>query len=49
VSGKPARDARLVAAMQVHGVTAILSFDRTGLSRYPGIEVVHPANVITIA
>jgi len=44
VSGKPAHDARLVAAMQVHGITAILTFDRTGFSRYSGIEVVHPAD-----
>ena len=45
VVGKPAHDARLVAAMQVHGLTAILTFDRTGFSRYAGIEVVHPAEV----
>ena len=44
VSGKPAHDARLVAAMQVHGLTALLTFDRTGFSRYAGIEVVHPAD-----
>jgi predicted nucleic acid-binding protein len=43
VSGKPAHDARLVAAMQVHGLTTILTFDRTGFSRYAGIEVLHPA------
>jgi predicted nucleic acid-binding protein len=47
VSGKPTHDARLVATMQVHGVTAILTFDRQGFSRYPGIEVVHPADVMT--
>jgi len=41
ISGKPAHDARLVAAMQVHGLTSILTFDRTGFSRYAGIEVVH--------
>lgn len=46
VSGKPAHDARLVAAMKVHGLTAILTFDRPGFTRYPGIEVVHPADVI---
>jgi predicted nucleic acid-binding protein len=45
VSGKPSHDARLVAAMQVHGLTAILTFDKTGFSRFPGIEVVHPADV----
>ena len=45
VMGKPAHDARLVAAMQAHGLTAILTFDRTGFSRYSGIEVVHPEQV----
>jgi len=45
VIGKPAHDARLVAAMLAHGITAILSFDRTGFSRYPGIEVIHPEQV----
>jgi len=49
VSGKPAHDARLVAAMKVHGLTAILTFDRTGFSRYPDIEVVHPTDVIAAA
>jgi hypothetical protein len=44
VSGKPAHDSRLVAALQVRGLTAILTFDTTGLSRYAGIEVVHPAD-----
>jgi len=45
VSGKPAHDARLVAAMQVHGLTAILTFDKSGFSRFAGIEVVHPVDV----
>ena len=45
VSGKPAHDARLVAAMQTHGLTSILTFDASGFSRYAGIEVIHPANV----
>lgn len=45
VSGKPSHDARLVAAIQVHGLTAILTFDKTGFSRFPSIEVVHPAEV----
>ena len=49
VFGKPAHDARLVAAMQVHGLTAILTFDRTGFSRYAGIEVVHPADAANVA
>jgi len=46
VSGKPAHDARLVAAMEAHGLTTILTFDESGFSRYPGVEVVHPAAVI---
>jgi len=45
IIGKPAHDARLVAAMQVHGLTAILTFDKAGFARFPGIEVVHPADV----
>jgi predicted nucleic acid-binding protein len=46
VSGKPAHDARLVAAMQVHGLTGILTFDKSGFSRFPGIEVLQPHEVL---
>lgn len=46
VIGKPVHDARLVAAMRVHGINAILTFDKTGFSRFPDIEVVHPADVV---
>ena len=49
VYGKPAHDARLVAAMHVHGLTAILTFDKTGFFRYPGITVLDPANVVSSA
>src|SRR6266576_2910400 len=45
VMGKPAHDARPVAAMQAHGLSVILTFDKTGFSRYPGVEVVHPAQI----
>jgi predicted nucleic acid-binding protein len=45
VHGKQAHDARLVAAMLVHGVTAILTFNASDFRRYPGIQVVHPAEV----
>lgn len=45
VIGKSVHDARLVAAMQAHGLTSILTFDRTGFSRYRGIEVIHPDQV----
>jgi hypothetical protein len=47
VLGKPSHDARLVAAMQVHGIKDILTFDRTGFTRYSGIEVVNPADVVS--
>ncbi len=49
VSGKPAHDARLVAAMLAHGLTSIVTFDATGFSRYGGIEVIHPADVVGTA
>lgn len=45
VSGKTTHDARLVAAMKVHGVTSILTFNTEDFTRYPGIEVVNPADV----
>ena len=35
----------MVAAMQVHGLTAILTFDRSGFARFAAIEVVHPDEV----
>lgn len=47
VSGKSAHDARLVAAMQVHGLTSILTFDKSGFTRYAGVEVVHPTDAAT--
>jgi predicted nucleic acid-binding protein len=42
ISGKPAHDARLVAAMLVHGLTSIVTFDKSGFSRFPFIGVVYP-------
>jgi len=35
ISGKPAHDARLVAAMHVHGIASILTFDQSGFTRFP--------------
>jgi predicted nucleic acid-binding protein len=45
VSGKMAHDTRLVAAMHVHGVSAILTFNGSDFRRYPGIEVLHPRSI----
>ena len=46
VQGKQVHDARLVAAMQVHGIAHILTFNAADFLRYQslGITVVHPAN-----
>ncbi len=47
VSGKPSYDARIVAAMQVHGIASILTFNPSDFKRYPLIEVFDPAAVIS--
>ena len=46
VTGKPAHDARYIAAMQAQRITHILTFD-SDFNRYAveGITVVNPANV----
>jgi predicted nucleic acid-binding protein len=46
VVGKPAHDARPVAAIKVHGLTAVLTFDSAGFSRYPGIRIINPVDVV---
>jgi predicted nucleic acid-binding protein len=46
VTGKNVHDARLVAAMAVHGVGAILSFNVVDFARYTEIMVLRPAAVI---
>ena len=44
--GKPAHDARLVAAMNVHGVGGLLTFNAKDFRRYqPAIRVLDPASV----
>jgi predicted nucleic acid-binding protein len=49
VIGKPAHDARLVAAMLAHGVTHILTFNGGDFRRYAGITPVVPAAVVAAA
>jgi hypothetical protein len=44
VLGTQVCDARLVAAMLVHGIGRILTFNVTDFSRY-GVAVLHPAEV----
>jgi len=47
VSGKPARDARIAAAMIVHGITHILTLNVGDFKRFPKITVLHPAEMTT--
>lgn len=43
--GKVAHDARLVAAMAVHAVSRVLTFNVADFSRFPGITVLDPVAV----
>jgi predicted nucleic acid-binding protein len=45
VSGAQVHDARLVAAMRVHGVKRILTFNTRDFTRFTGIEAIHPADL----
>jgi predicted nucleic acid-binding protein len=42
VSGKKVHDARLVATMNVHHISRILTFNTSDVSRYPGLNAIHP-------
>lgn len=46
VRGKPAHDARLVAAMQRHGLTNILTFNADDFRRFAGINVHAPSDIL---
>jgi predicted nucleic acid-binding protein len=48
VSGVQVHDARLVAAMRVHGVQRILTFNDKDFTRYSNIQAVHPRNISLI-
>ncbi len=45
VSGVQVHDARLVAAMKVHGVKKILTFNEQDFLRYTEIEAIHPRTI----
>jgi hypothetical protein len=47
VVGKNGHDARLVAAMTVHGLTHVLTFHAQDFRQYPAITAVTPADVLT--
>jgi predicted nucleic acid-binding protein len=46
VSGVQVHDARLVAAILVHGVRRILTFNTKDFARFDEIEAVHPIDLI---
>jgi len=46
VSGRQVHDARLIAAMVVHGVSNLLTFNADDFNRYHGITVVNPQSII---
>jgi predicted nucleic acid-binding protein len=45
VMGKPAHDARIAAAMKVHGITHLLTFNVGDFKRFQQITVVSPTEV----
>ena len=45
VLGKQVHDTRLIAAMHVHGITHLLTFNTADFKRYDGITVVNPSSV----
>jgi predicted nucleic acid-binding protein len=51
VSGVQVHDARLVAAMMVHGVTHILTINTTDFARYAdqGIVAINPVSLVNIS
>jgi predicted nucleic acid-binding protein len=46
VVGKNAHDTRLIAAMTVHGMTHLLTFNTADFSRFPGITALDPAVLV---
>ncbi len=45
VMGKPAHDARIAAAMKVHGITHLLTFNGGDFKRFQEITIVSPIEV----
>ncbi len=45
VMGKPAHDARIVAAMKVHGITHLLTFNLGDFKRFSEITAVSPTEI----
>lgn len=48
VVGKTSHDARIVAAMKVHGMVDILTFNKPDFQRFPGINVITPQEAVAM-
>ena len=48
VSGKPAHDVRIVAAMTHHRVTHLVTFNAADFKRFDKIIVHHPEDVVSV-
>ncbi len=46
-TGKQNHDARIAAAMRKHGISTILTFNKSDFTRYPGITVLEPADLVS--
>jgi predicted nucleic acid-binding protein len=46
VHGKPTHDARLVAAMQRHGISNLLTFNTADFQRFTGLRAFSPADIL---
>ncbi|MFZ4575559.1 MAG: hypothetical protein ACOYN0_14270, partial [Phycisphaerales bacterium] len=44
--GKSSHDARLVAAMQSHGIERVLTFNTADFQRYPGVVAMTPPDIV---
>jgi predicted nucleic acid-binding protein len=49
IIGKQAHDARLVAAMNVHDVTQLLTFNASDFQRYSGVVIISPQQLLGVS
>lgn len=48
VIGKPAHDARIIAAMLTHGISHLLTFNANDFKRFQNITTLTPADVLAV-
>ncbi|MCX6379145.1 MAG: hypothetical protein NT023_06660 [Armatimonadetes bacterium] len=47
-AGKQNHDARIVAAMNIHGITALLTFNKSDFMRYQHITIWEPTDLVRL-